>query len=109
MHFLHRQHNTIAQTPALVFFLKASILKGPHPSRPASVHCMHRKFPSEFTLAVNPRFQHYHLTCERTFYMAIQTQTVIGWLPALQGWNTLLAALSLLNHDKAQVRKGSTH
>ncbi len=66
MHFLHCQHNTIAQTPALVFFLKASILKGPHPSRPASVRCMHRKFPSEFTLAVNPRFQHYHLTCERT-------------------------------------------
>ena len=109
MHFLQCQHNT-ARNPALATFL-STILKDPHPSRPAFAACI-ESFLKNPQQPVTPTFPTFPSHMRETLDLAIQTQTLIGWLPALQGflsihWSTL-AAMSLLDRDKLEPKAGKS-
>jgi hypothetical protein len=99
MHFLQCDQNK-ARAPAIAALLK-TILTDPHPSCPAFAACI-ESFLQNPHAPVNPPLLALPSHMRETFDLAIQTQTLIGWLPAFQGflsthWHTL-AATSLSAH-----------
>ncbi|KAI2499411.1 hypothetical protein MHU86_15056 [Fragilaria crotonensis] len=106
-HFIQCQQNT-AWAQALAALTK-TILKDPHPSRPAYAACL-ESFLRNPHQPVNPELPNFPPHMREQLDLAIQTQNLIGWMPALQGflsthWHTL-AAMSLSDHDKLENKAG---
>ena len=109
MHFLQCDQNK-ARAPAIAALLK-TILTDPHPSRPAFAACI-ESFLQNPHAPVNPPLLALPSHMRETFNFEIQTQTLIGWLPAFQGflsthWHTL-AATSLSAHDQLEPPAGKS-
>jgi hypothetical protein len=108
-HFLQCRENT-ERASSLALLLK-TIMTDSHPSRPAFAACI-ELFLRDPNQPVNPNLPSFPMYMRETLDLAIQTQTLIGWLPAIQGylsihWNRL-SAMSLIDHGKMEPSAGNS-